>query len=169
MKKIFFFLYFVFFLSLFNFAKCETNIAIIDLNFIVNNSDRGKLIQNELNSINEKNVNTLKIREENIKQKENEIKSKQNLLSEKELNEKIKIYRKDINDFNSLKNELNSIFNEKKNELLNDFFIKIGPIIQEYMKNKSINIIIDKKYIYIVQTDYEITKEVLELINKNLK
>ena len=156
-------------MSLFNFAKSETNIAILDLNFIVNNSDKGKLIQNELNLINKKNVNTLKIREENIKQKENEIKSKQNLLSEKELNEKIKIYRKDINDFNTLKNELSSIFNKKKNELLNDFFIKIGPIIQEYMKNKSINVMIDTKNLYIVQTDYEVTNEVLEIINKNLK
>ena len=168
MKKIFF-LYFFIFLNLFNFAKSETNVAIIDLNFIVNNSDQGKLIQIELNSINEKNVNTLKLKEENIKKKENEIKSMKNLLSEKELNEKINIYRKDINDLNSLKNELNSIFNEKKNKLLNDFFVRIAPIIQDYMKSKSINIIIDKKNIYIAQTDYEITKEVLELINKNLK
>jgi Skp family chaperone for outer membrane proteins len=45
----------------------------------------------------------------------------------------------------------------------------VTPIIQDYMKKNSISIIIDKKNIFIAQSNYEITDEILELINKNIK
>ena len=169
MNKISFFLIFFLFLNSFNLVKSENNIVILDLNYLFNNSNKGKQIQNELNLVNKENVNILKTKEEEIKKKEIEIKNKQNLISESELNEKIKLYRENINNFNSLKNDLTLKFNENKDKLLNDFFTQVTPIIQDYMKKNSISIIIDKKNIFIAQSNYEITDEILELINKNIK
>ena len=169
MNKISFFLFFFLFLNSFNLVKSENNIVILDLNYLFNNSNKGKQIQNELNLVNKENVNILKTMEEEIKKKEIEIKNKQNLISESELNEKIKLYRENINNFNSLKNDLTLKFNENKDKLLNDFFTQVTPIIQDYMKKNSISIIIDKKNIFIAQSNYEITDEILELINKNIK
>jgi len=169
MNKISFFLFFFLFLNSFNLVKSENNIVILDLNYLFNNSNKGKQIQNELNLVNKENVNILKTKEEEIKKKEIEIKNKQNLISESELNEKIKLYRENINNFNSLKNDLTLKFNENKDKLLNDFFTQVTPIIQDYMKKNSISIIIDKKNIFIAQSNYEITDEILELINKNIK
>jgi len=169
MNKISFFLIFFLFLNSFNLVKSENNIVILDLNYLFNNSNKGKQIQNELNLVNKENVNILKTKEEEIKKKEIEIKNKQNLISESELNEKIKLYRENINNFNSLKNDLTLKFNENKDKLLNDFFTQVTPIIQDYMKKNSISIIIDKKNIFIAQSNYEITDDILELINKNIK
>lgn len=169
MNKISFFLFFFLFLNSFNLVKSENNIVILDLNYLFNNSNKGKQIQIELNLVNKENVNILKTKEEEIKKKEIEIKNKQNLISESELNEKIKLYRENINNFNSLKNDLTLKFNENKDKLLNDFFTQVTPIIQDYMKKNSISIIIDKKNIFIAQSNYEITDEILELINKNIK
>jgi len=169
MNKIFFLIYFFFFFNSFNLVHGNNNIVILDLNFLVNNSNKGKFIQNELNLINKKNLNILKTKEDIIKKKEIEIKNQQNLISETELNDKIKIFRESVNDFNNLKNDLNSNFIQTKNELLKDFFDQITPLIQNYMETKSISIIIDKKNIFIAQSNYDITKEILEIINKNIK
>ena len=169
MNKIFFLIYFFFFFNSFNLAHGNNNVVILDLNFLVNNSNKGKFIQNELNLINKKNLNILKTKEDAIKKKEIEIKNQQNLISETELNDKIKIFRESVNDFNNLKNDLNSNFIQTKNELLKDFFDQITPLIQNYMETKSISIIIDKKNIFIAQSNYDITKEILEIINKNIK
>lgn len=169
MNKIFFLIYFFFFFNSFNLAHGNNNVAILDLNFLVNNSNKGKFIQNELNLINKKNLNILKTKEDAIKKKEIEIKNQQNLISETELNDKIKIFRESVNDFNNLKDDLNSNFIQTKNELLKDFFDQITPLIQNYMETKSISIIIDKKNIFIAQSNYDITKEILEIINKNIK
>ena len=169
MNKIFFLIYFFFFFNSFNLVHGNNNVVILDLNFLVNNSNKGKFIQNELNLINKKNLNILKTKEDTIKKKEIEIKNQQNLLSETELNDKIKIFRESVNDFNNLKNDLNSNFIQTKNELLKDFFDQITPLIQNYMETKSISIIIDKKNIFIAQSNYDITKEILEIINKNIK
>jgi len=169
MKKFFFILYFFLFFNSFNLVKSETNVVFLDLNYLVNNSKKGKFIQKELNLIDKKNLNILKTKEDQIKKKEIEIKNQQSLLTEIELNEKIKIYKENINDFNNLKNELNSNFNQTKNQLLNDFFEQITPIIKNYMETKKINIIIDKKNIFIAKSNYDITAEVLEIINKSTK
>ena len=169
MNKIFFLIYLFFFFTFFNLVHGNNNIVILDLNFLVNNSNKGKFIQNELNLINKKNLNILKTKEDAIKKKEIEIKNQQNLISETELNDKIKIFRESVNDFNNLKNDLNSNFIQTKNELLKDFFDQITPLIQNYMETKSISIIIDKKNIFIAHSNYDITKEILEIINKNIK
>jgi len=169
MNKIFFLIYLFFFFNFFNLVHGNNNIVILDLNFLVNNSNKGKFIQNELNLINKKNLNILKTKEDAIKKKEIEIKNQQNLISETELNDKIKIFKESVNDFNNLKNDLNSNFIQTKNELLKDFFDQITPLIQNYMETKSISIIIDKKNIFIAQSNYDITKEILEIINKNIK
>jgi len=169
MNKIFFLIYLFFFFNSFNLVHGNNNVVILDLNFLVNNSNKGKFIQNELNLINKKNLNILKTKKNTIKKKEIEIKNQQNLISETELNDKIKIFKESVNDFNNLKNDLNSNFIQTKNELLKDFFDQITPLIQNYMETKSISIIIDKKNIFIAQSNYDITKEILEIINKNIK
>ena len=45
----------------------------------------------------------------------------------------------------------------------------INPIIKEYMQKNSISIIIDKKNIYIADKNYDISNNLIELINKKIK
>ena len=47
-----------------------------------------------------------------------------------------------------------------------NFLIKINPIIREYMKNNSIDILLEKKQIYIGKSSVNITEDIIELINK---
>ena len=48
------------------------------------------------------------------------------------------------------------------------FFKDILPYIEKYMKDNNIAIIFDKKNIFIADSNYDITKEIIELLNKQL-
>ena len=49
-------------------------------------------------------------------------------------------------------------------------FIKlISPLINEYMDKNSISILIEKKNIFIAKSNYDITKNILEIINNEVK
>ena len=56
-------------------------------------------------------------------------------------------------------------FNDMKNTKFKDFFEAINPLISDYMEKKSINIIIEKKNIFIGKNTHDITNEILEIIN----
>ena len=56
-------------------------------------------------------------------------------------------------------------FTEKKENELDNFLIKIKPIIEEYMKQNSIDIILDKNQIFIGVSKNNITEKILKLVN----
>lgn len=45
----------------------------------------------------------------------------------------------------------------------------MSPIIEKYMSSNSINIIMDKKNIFIATSKYDITDKIIDLLNKNIK
>ena len=59
--------------------------------------------------------------------------------------------------------------NIKKNKELNEFLKLINPIIQEYMKEKSIDMIIDKKNIFMAKSKNDITEDILKIVNTKIK
>ena len=46
---------------------------------------------------------------------------------------------------------------------------KLSPILQEYAKNNSVSLILQKKNIVMGKKEIEITDEILELTNKEIK
>jgi Skp family chaperone for outer membrane proteins len=60
-------------------------------------------------------------------------------------------------------------YQKEKNTQLNDFFKKINPIIQNYMDDQSINMLLDKKNIYIGKSSSDITEDIIKLINEKFE
>ena len=58
---------------------------------------------------------------------------------------------------------------KKKNKILNDYFDKINPIIQEYMNENSINILLETKNVFIGKNNLDITLDIINKIDKQLK
>ena len=67
--------------------------------------------------------------------------------------------------------EKDKIFDEfkKKATRFENFLKQINPIIQEYMKTNSIDIVLDKKQIFIGSSKNDITQDILDLVNKKFK
>ena len=148
-----------------NNSYSENNIYFIDFDKILNNSTLGKKILNELNNINKKNLSNFKIKEDEIKKIDKNISSVKNIISKEELNKKVNELKIKVKNFNDEKNKKNKELKEKKNILLKQFLEEINPIIQDYMDKKSITILLDKRNIFIANSKYDITNDIIEIIN----
>ena len=61
-----------------------------------------------------------------------------------------------------------SLKKKREKEIL-IFFEKINPLIQAYMDNNSIKLLIEKKNIFIGRSSDDITGDILEIINNEFK
>ena len=161
MKKIILF----FFIFCINFSYAEENIFFLDLDYLLNNSNSGKIIINKLKKINSENTSKLKIQEKQIKDLENEISTKKNVISEEELQKRIENLKIKFNQYKIEKDKSNKQFNSIKEVELTNFFKEITPHIEEFMEKNSIKIILDKKNIFIANSNYDITSELINFLN----
>ena len=164
LKKILIVLLFFFFSS--NFSYSSEKIAFIDVDYILNNSNIGKLILQELELVNEKNIKKLNQKEQIIIKKKDNINKTKNISSKEQLEKDITNFNQEVEKFRSEKNQILNEFKLLKEKKLDNFLIKINPVIQEYMKNNSIDILLEKKQIYIGKSSVNITEDIIELINK---
>ncbi len=157
-----------FFLNL-NNSYSQDKIVYIDLDLVLNNSNIGKSILKELEEINNKNISDLKKKEIDLSKIENNIKQKENIISKENLEIEVNLLQEKIKKYRVYKNNLVSEFEKTKNEKLNNFFSQINPIIQNYMNKNSINILLERKNVFIGKTDSDITNEIIKEINNNFE
>ena len=162
--------FFILFLILFSAQSSFANkIYYIDVDYIVKNSNKGLEIINNLEMINKKNNDELKKEKQTLLNIEQNIKQKKNILSEEELRSQIADLNKKVNEFNIKKNKINNQFKKKKNEQLNNFFVKIEKLIGNYVKDKSIDLLIDKKTVFVGVSSLDITNDIVDIVNNNIK
>ena len=164
-----FFLIIIFFLLGQNIVWSSEKIAFLDIELIINKSKPALLIIKEIEKIRDQETKKLKTIENDLKKKNEEIIKTKNLISEKELNKRILALRKEAKSFEELRKKTIKNLNIKKNKELDQFMKLINPIIQEYMKKNSIDIIIDKKNIFMAKSNNDITNDILEIINTKIK
>ena len=161
---------FVFFLFLLNFNYLNANdgVYFLDVDYIVKNSESGKIIVNKLQNLNSENMLMFKNAEDEIKLLENEITKIKNIVSKEELNKKINNLKKKVIVFREDKNRKLNEYNDYKKKELEGYFKRISPVVQEFMKMKSIKIIIDRKNIFIADANYDITNELIKFLNEKI-
>ena len=147
----------------------SNNLAYVNIEFLLENSDLGKSISQNLIKMESEKNKFLKTEEEKLIILENEIKKIKNVISEDELNKKISIFKNSVNSYNKEKKKILNELQDKKNLELINFFDKISPILQEYMDQNSISLLFEKKNIFIGKSNIDITNDVLSIINKELK
>ena len=64
--------------------------------------------------------------------------------------------------------EINTL-KKNRNSELSKLLDLINPIIKDYMTDNSISMVIDKKNIYIADKNFDITENVIDIINKKIK
>ena len=123
----------------------------------------------DIEKLNSKNINELKMKENELKKNEEEILAKKNILSEEENKKEVELLKDKINKYKLLKDEMVADFQKKKQTSLKNFFNQINPIIQNYMDENSISILLERKNVFIGKTDSDITSSIIDKINKELK
>ena len=143
----------------------NAEIAFIDINYILNNSDVGKSLNSHLDKINKKHIQTFQKIENALIKKEKVLIAQQNVINELEFKKKINILSEEVkkyrNDKNKSKEDLNKIkiLNTKK------IFKMINPIITNYVENNAISLVIPKKNIIVGKKKLDKTNKILEILN----
>lgn len=149
-----------------SYSFSEDKVAFINLDKVIKNSLEGKELIDNIEKLDKKNLKSLKQKQDKLNKLENEINSKKNIVSKEET----------LKDIEKLKNQI-KLFNDEKNKMVNDLNIfkkteldkimkKINPIIQTYMEENSIEILLDSKYIYIGSANSDITQIISDKLNK---
>ena len=99
---------------------------------------------------------------------ENKLNKTKNIISKDEFNENYKLFKINVEQYNKDKDEIFKKLDIKKNEELKVFFKKINPILENYMKENSVSLILDKKNIFIGRQNIDITNSILDIMNKEL-
>ena len=92
----------------------------------------------------------------------NKIRRKITGIDEQILKDKVSKYR-------VLKNEMVKSLDQTKKEKLSDFFKKINPIIQNYMDTNSIDILLERKNVFIGKNKSDITDIIIKIIDNKFK
>ena len=167
-KKFSIFIYLFFFLITSN-AYSNEKVVYLDVDFIINKSKPAISIIKKIDKIRTKETKNLKNAEEKIKKKNDELKKTKNLISEDEFKDKVNKFREELKQFEAKKIKTINEINKKRQQDLNEFLSLINPLIQEYMEKNSIDIVIDKKNIFIAKSELDITKDILEIVNNKIK
>ena len=78
-------------------------------------------------------------------------------------------FKKELSNFRKERQKVINEFNKKKKVEFDQFFKKITPIIQKYVSEKNIDIVLDRKKVFVASKKKDITKEIIDMINANLK
>ena len=163
------FIFLILILNFFSFSYADEKVAYIDMDFILSESNASKSLFNQLKKIETTQLESLNKKEKILKDNENKILSSKNILSKEEYTKKVNIFRKDLTNYQNKKKKIISNFNIKQNNEIMRFIKLISPLINEYMDKNSISILIEKKNIFIAKSNYDITKNILEIINNEVK
>ncbi len=166
-QKIFLVLLFIF--SFQNYSFAENKIAYVDLDYILSNTNIGKKIFNNLKKKENLKFEELNEQEKNLKNEENKILASKNIISNDEFKKNVEKFKIKIEDFKlSKKNEIDKLQKNRNSEVTN-LIKSVNSIIEKYMFENSISIILDKKNVYIANKKHDITNNLIELINKSIK
>ena len=145
------------------------NVRFADIDLIVQNSEIGKKTLSKIDEVNKSNIKKISNFQKQLKEKENEIRIKKNIVTEEEFEKEIENLKKQFADFNKKKDLIVKDFSDLKNNELKALFAKINPIIQNYMKENSIEILINSKNIFIGSKKSDLTQVLIKEINSKVE
>ena len=144
-------------------------IVYLDVEKIMQDSIAGKSIIAQLKKKREGSISKFKKKEKEIVEKEKKLISQKNVLSKEEFESKLKELRSDISNYQKDRNKTNNEIARSRIKTSTKLINKLTPILEEYSKENSIRIIVQKKNIVMGKKEDDITKDILELVNQKVK
>ncbi len=149
-------------------ANAEQKIVVIDMKYILNLSDAGKGAQDFLKKTFTDNQSKFADEEKKLKEEEQKLLGKKTVISKEDYKKESDALRKKVLKYqNDRRTALDDIAKKRasaREQLLN----KIDPILDTYIQENGISIVLDKKYTAGGSTDIDITKTIVEKLNKVL-
>ena len=157
-----------FFLLVCTYSLAEQKIVVLDMKYVLNFSKAGKGAQDFLKKSFTDNQKKFTDIEKNLKKQEIDLLEKKTILSNEEYTKKTDELRKKVIDYQSQRRtSLDKIATQRAQS--RDSLLKaIDPILNTYMKENNISLVIDKKDMLGGKPEYDITEIIVEKLNKEL-
>ena len=149
-------------------AKAEQKIVYIDMKLILNTSNAGKGAQDFLKkSFTDKQKQFVQ-QEKELKKEETDLLSKKATLSKEDYTKKSDTLRKKVIDYQSARRSALDAIAKQRAEAREKLLKNIEPILQTYMDENTISLVVDKQTILKGSTNLDITNIIIEKLNKEL-
>ncbi len=167
MKKKIYFTIIIFFLGL-SYLNAQTP-SYLDFKFILNESIAGKKAQKYLKNKLEKGFNQLREKEKSIQEEEKKIIDQKKIIKPEEYKKKVESLRSKVSNLQTERKKLLEDVTKQRSKARNELLKNLNPIIKDYMKEKSIRMVVDKKSLLLADQNLDITNDIIEILNKKLK
>ena len=147
----------------------DQKINFLNLEKILNNSNSGKKIVKNLEDLKNINANNFKKKSEEIRIKEDNLLKQKNILSKEEFEKKIINLRQEVDQFNKNRNKTIKEYEITKKNELDEFLKKITPLIEKYIAENSVGLVLNQKNVFIADKKYDITDKIIAIVDENLK
>ena len=166
---IFFFFKLIFFFVFLGISDANEKIRYININHIINNSEAGITLNNMIEKQDNKIKSEFKNLAKKLEDQKNKILSQKNILKKEEFDKMVKNYDKEVKEFNDLRRKKNDNFNDFRVRSKKKILDLLNPIIINFLKKESIQILLQKEKIIFGDENLDITKQVLEIFNSKHK
>ena len=162
--------FYIFFITSVFFASnvYSTNIVVIDVNSLINNSKHFLEISNKINFSQQEYKNNLKNIEQNLYKKKEELENLKLIVNDEEFNIKKNEYYNEVANF---ENDVANFNNHYENEIINIkniIFSKISELIENYAIKNQIDLILDKNQYLISSDKINISEKILIELNDSI-
>ena len=169
MKKILFLIKTLIFINFSTLSIANTSIVYVDMDKILSVSKPGSFLIKQFDELDKKNIDNFNQIEKNLKDKETKLISQKKILAEADFQNKINELRKEVQIYNQNRQKIIKDSNKKKIENTNILLRLINPILTKYSDENQISLILKKKDIIIGKSNLDITDQIIELVNKDIK
>ena len=157
-----------FFLLICTHTFAEQKIVVLDLTYVLNQSTAGKGAQEFLTKTFNDNLKKFSDLEKALKKDEQDLLAKKNILSKEEYGKKMNSLRKKNMDYQTERRTAIDKITMQRAKAREALLKKLEPILQSYIEENSVSLVVDKKYILGGGAESDITKVIVEKLNKDL-
>ncbi len=167
MKFFFVKIFFLFFFT--GILNANESIRFININYIVNNSEAGKILNKIIENKSKEISSELNDLGKKIESKKNKIISQKNILKKEEYEKLVKTYENEVKVYNDIRKKKNEDFNKFRVNSQKRIIQYLNPIITSFLKKESIQILLQKDKIIFGDENLDITEEILKIFNDKHK
>ena len=169
-KNLKLFLSYIFFISLFFTVNVFSDTPhFIDFSKVLNESNAGKEAQLILKNKLKNSVDKFNNEQKNLREEEKKIINERKNLKVENYQKKVQALRIKVSNMQKEKQitfqKIAKLRSESKEKLL----VALKPLIKNYMEKNNIKLVIDKKTVLLGDKNLEITNQIIDTLNKELK
>jgi Skp family chaperone for outer membrane proteins len=135
----------------------------------LNNSTAGKKAQDSLKKRLDNGIKSLNSKEKSIQEEERKIIQQKKIITQEEYVKKVNGLRQKVSSLQKERNKLLESVAKDRRKAKNELLKNLNPIIEAYMQEKKIRLVIDKKNIILADEKLDITKEIIKILNTKLQ